>query len=136
MKKAANIAILSLSVLLILIASSIPHHHHKNVECAIIERCISDNTCNDKHTAHQTNDDQNENSLCVKNIQSLKAKSTLYNSESSLLLLFLISTFIFAETLFKGYRHTNLLPDGYLISYKSPAGRGIQSLRAPPCFLL
>lgn len=131
MKRTANIAILSLSVLLILIMPFVPHHHHEDVECIVMERCISDNTYNDEHTAHHADNDSKDNSLCIKNIQSLKAKSDIHEDLSAVhLFSLLISTY--NEMLVDVHQQEEPLYDGYKISYKSPIGRGVISLRAPP----
>lgn len=131
MKRAANIILLSLSVLMILIMPFVPHHHHNDVECAIMERCISDNTYNDEHTAHPADNSSKDNSLCVKNIQSLNVKSG-NNHDWSAVHLFPLLISTYNEWFVDVYGQENPLYDGYTISYKSPIGRGGTSLRAPP----
>lgn len=133
MKKTANVTILSLSVLILLIMPFIPHHHHNDVECAIMERCISDNTYNDEHTAHPADNDSKDNLLCVKNIQSLNVKSGIHHDWSAVHLFpLIVSTYY--EILADVYQQAHPLYDGYTITYRSPIGRGITSLRAPPYF--
>lgn len=133
MKRAANIILLSLSVLMILIMPFVPHHHHKDVECMVVERCISDNTYNDEHTAHPADNGSKDNSLCVKNIQSLNVKSGIHHDWSAVHL-FPLLIFTYNELFVDVYRQESPLYDRYTISYKSPIGRGVTSLRAPPHF--
>lgn len=134
MKRTANIAILLLSVSLILILPLVPHHHHKTVECVAMERCIVDDTYNDSHTAHRADSGSDDNSLCVKNIKSLQAKSEIHKDYNVIHLLPLfISTA--SEMLVDMQRQAEPLYDGYQISYRSPLVQGVLSLRAPPSLL-
>lgn len=131
MKRTANIAILSLSVLIILIMPLVPHHHHGGVECMVMERCVSDNTYNDEHTAHH-NGGSKDNSACVRNIHSLKAQSGNYWDYGTVRL-FLLPNLVCYEPLACFRLRKECLCDGYSIFYKSPAGRGTDSPRPPPC---
>lgn len=81
MKKKANIALVVISVLMVLIAPFIPHHHHEGMACAIMERCLNDNTYNDEHTQHNESSGDSA-TLCVENAQYLTSKVEQSNSVS------------------------------------------------------
>ena len=133
MKRAASIFFLSLSALLILIMPFVPHHHHDDVECMVMERCDSDNTYNDEHTAHHQDHDTKDHPLCVKNLLTLKAKSQVQEDVISVHLLPLLLWG--DETLLSAIRpEGEMLCDGYQMGYVPLVGSRIQSLRAPPYF--
>ena len=52
MRRQVYIAIVALAALMLLTVSFVPHHHHVNALCTIVEHCKSDNTDNDEHTHH------------------------------------------------------------------------------------
>ncbi|MGN0222152.1 MAG: DUF6769 family protein [Prevotella sp.] len=134
MKKAANIIIPFLA-LLITIVPAIPHHHHEDAVCMIMERCESDNTFNDEHTAHHGDDKGDDcHVLCIKNIKSLAAKSIILNDGDEVLLLPLLFT-LFDELFACTQERDESLCDRYCNLYKSFDGGGLISLRAPPHFL-
>ncbi len=112
--------------------SFLPHHHHKDVECMVMERCVIDDTFNDEHTAHHAEHESNDNSSCINSAQSLKVKFNVFNG---------LSTFHYLPLLIIAYNESfseiclesEPLYYRYKVSYKSPVGRGLMSLRAPPC---
>lgn len=134
MNRTVNITLLSWSVLLILIMPFVPYHHHNGMGCMVMEYCASDNTFNDEHTAHHADKDAKDNSLCVKNIQSLQAKSNVHSNWSDVLL-FPLSATVYDNAFVEVCRQEEPLYDGYKISYRSPIGSRNSSLRAPPLFL-
>lgn len=131
MKRTANIAILSLSVLLILIMPFFPHHHHEDVECAIMERCLSDNTYNDEHTVHNAGSDSSDNPLCIKNLKSIEVRSKITKDFDAVHLLPLLVA-IYNYFIIDVNRQATPLYDGYRISYLSRLDSKSLSLRAPP----
>ena len=52
MKRQVYIAIVVLAAIMLLAVPFIPHHHHDNALCTVVEHCDSDNTDNDVHTGH------------------------------------------------------------------------------------
>jgi hypothetical protein len=53
------------AVLTIIVLSAIPHHHHKDVVCMVMEVCEQDHTFNDKHTGHSSDASSNHQSSCI-----------------------------------------------------------------------
>src|SRR5574344_127859 len=132
MKRVANIIFLVLSVLLILTVPFIPHHHHENVECVVIEHCISNTTTQEEHTEHNERNGSCKSTSCTIHIQSLKAQSCINKVPSAFQFLYtLLPTF--GKINLSIYLCENTLIDRYMNSYHYDAGKGFKSLRAPPC---
>lgn len=131
-----------LSVLVLLIAPYIPHHHHEGVACVVVERCEQDNAYNDEHTGHQESPNQSsEKSYCVEDATYLTAKSdrnsVISSSEAfnpALLFSILLSQFnaVFnSDTDVK----TQLMYGEYIITYSSAEIASSNGLRAPPSMI-
>lgn len=84
MKNFLSILPISIAVLLITVFSIVPHHHHQEVLCVVMEMCEKDNTYNDQHTEHDTSQEEtNHESGCT--VNSLYTASThILKSDSSL----------------------------------------------------
>jgi hypothetical protein len=41
---------------MMLVLNALPHHHHDEAVCVVMERCEEDNTVNDEHTDHSDSD--------------------------------------------------------------------------------
>ena len=134
LKKKADITLLVISVLIILIAPFIPHHHHDGLACAVMERCEQDNTYNDEHTDHATDNDGG--SLCIEDATFLVAKSVSQADLSNAHLFpILISTI--NEILFGDIYSEIKIPDcRYIEIYKSVDLGSSNGLRAPPYSLI
>ena len=77
MKRQVYIAIVVLAAIMLLAVTFIPHHHHDNALCTVVEHCDSDNTDNDVHTGH--NDD---GTACIENGGLFISKSDAHNNTS------------------------------------------------------
>lgn len=131
MNRNSHIAIMVLSVLL-LIAPYIPHHHHRGVACAVIERCEQDETYNDEHTDHAGDA---EDTSCVEDAKYLVSQSSsLGDFNNTHLFPILISTL---NIVLCGVDDVEIrLPYGeLLIFYKSLEISRSNGLRAPPYIL-
>lgn len=127
MRRQIYIAIVALAALMLLTVSFVPHHHHVNALCTIVEHCKSDNADNDEHTHHH-----DDGTLCLeKGIPaSLHAggTNTIFHKvfPSHTLALFSIFNvgvyFIKHISDYKNRPHVALIADFYKIS----------ALRAPP----
>lgn len=53
MRRTCSIAAVTVAIISIIVFSVIPHHHHNDVVCFIMELCEHDNSLNDEHTAHK-----------------------------------------------------------------------------------
>ena len=76
MRRLPNIIICTIGTLAMLIAPMIPHHHHGEVICAIMEQCEMDGEVNDEHTEHHGNQEGKGCSSCDKNAQWYDIKSS------------------------------------------------------------
>ncbi|MEG0888292.1 MULTISPECIES: DUF6769 family protein [Bacteroides] len=139
MKKKTNIALVVISVLIVLVAPFIPHHHHEGVACAMIERCSEDNAYNDEHTTHNESS-ADSGMLCVENAQYLTSKTKQSNSvcrdniHPNLLFSVLISQFsllLNADLDVSG----QYMYGEQVIIYKSAEIISSNGLRAPPYIL-
>ena len=98
MKRILSIYPLVIATLFIIVFSAIPHHHHKEVLCMVMELCEQDNTYNDDHTDHGTDQDIHHQNICVPNVDYISSsgmtKSSLDSGNGMLLhlpILFLLA---------------------------------------------
>lgn len=54
-----------MAMLMVMITSVVPHHHHQTIACFVKEVCVEDGCCNDRHTAHSDADPEENESHCV-----------------------------------------------------------------------
>lgn len=52
MKRIVSILFLSAAALVLTALSLVPHHHHGNAVCTVVELCKADSIYNDRHTGH------------------------------------------------------------------------------------
>lgn len=141
MKQLFSILPISIAILLITVFSVVPHHHHKEMLCMVMEMCENDNTYNDQHTEHETSqEDANHENGCVVNTlyttpsASLNGDSSLVDggNQHSLFQCFcLLASYILYTPEYSIIKAT--CPP-YAVSYKS-AYLGLScGLRAPPSF--
>lgn len=114
---------------MLLIAPFVPHHHHEGVACAALELCEQDNTYNDEHTGHAT--DNEGNFLCVENATFIVSKS-----ESTSYLLNTCLQPIIISTFFDVYREIKKSESKYVETYKPVDFNLSNGLRAPPYSLI
>ncbi len=71
----------SFAMLAIMLFSIIPHHHHKQIVCTIIEECIH-HSKSDQHNQNHDNHSDNE-STCISSLKYIKASSAERNNSLS-----------------------------------------------------
>lgn len=138
MSRKHNIAFVVVSVLVLLIAPFIPHHHHEGVACVVMERCEDDDTYNDEHTDHnESSEDSHSNTSCVEDAQFLASKSgqsykaSVENFNPALLVSFIISQYNSLLPTDVDVRGALMYGD-YIITYKSAEIITSNGLRGPP----
>lgn len=136
MKRILSIHLLAIATLFIIALSAIPHHHHKEALCIVMELCKQDNTYNDVHTDHSTDPDDHRHSPCVSNVDYISTsgitKSHLDNENGIFLHL---PVWILSGGTLTPDIHTPELEtiyDGYDVSQTSVALGESSGLRAPP----
>ena len=139
MKRILSIYPLAIATLFLIVFSAIPHHHHKEALCMVMELCEQDNTYNDDHTNHGTDRDEHHQATCVSNANYIPSstitKSSL-DSENGISLhlpVFFLPTDILALDPDTSELETTY--DGYVISYTSVVLGENRGLRAPPRYL-
>ena len=91
MRRLANIIVWTIGVMAMLIAPMIPHHHHGEVVCMIMERCELDDAINDEHTEHQSQQPGEGCTSCDKSSQWYDRKGHQTRISSGLYLLPLLT---------------------------------------------
>lgn len=133
MKRAIRTLLVCLSMILLLTVPVLPHHHHRDAECAVVERCVHDDAYNDRHTNHYANNHSGRKTLCVQSLMVF-TKNNVYKSVLSFffalsLLLFAYAlgvAFEFSESRLSFYRNTNVAKSN------SSAYCSLYISRAPP----
>lgn len=129
-----------ISVLMLLIAPFIPHHHHEGVACVVVERCEADDTYNDQHTDHHDSSDGSESyASCIEKANYIVSKiqnnkTSVDNFNASLFVAILISqynSFLCSDV---DVRDAQKYGE-YIITYKSAEIIKSNGLRGPPSVL-
>ena len=140
MKRYLIISILALSTFFMLVLKVIPHHHHAEIACIIVELCENDAAYNDEHTHHEKTPEQNtHDNSCITEIdviipasdneiiyKILSAKDHLNLSVLFILPTQLLSILTESTTSDTNYGGENLL------YYQSAQLNRLNGLRAPP----
>lgn len=136
MRRAAGIFISSFATLLVMALPVVPHHHHGDLECMILERCESHNVYNDEHTTHHADGaDSGEKSSCIKNIKALVVKSNVFDDVDDDICSTSVLALSSGVSLFDIIGCETFAGDSYEDTYKSFSGGAIRLLRSPPCFV-
>lgn len=143
MKRIFPISFIAIATLLSLVLTVIPHHHHKEVTCLVMERCEKDNAVNDELTGHQPDSgDMNHGKSCIadadyvapQSSQETKCKSSCDdpNHEHFFPLYYLCADFLIYNLV-----DTSPKPEygEYIVYYKPEEASQYHGLRAPPYFL-
>ena len=64
MRGKALIASLWLAMLMVLLVLAVPHYHHLGKVCFVEERCETDGQINDRHTHHQSSEQESQADNC------------------------------------------------------------------------
>ena len=126
---------IALSVLMILVAPFIPHHHHQGVACVVMKLCEQDEVYNDHHTAHDNADDTDAHSnSCIEDASCLKASANenLSIKQRTLLPILAVVVNTWLELDNVNYSLSKKRPILYADGYKSCELLGSLALRAPP----
>lgn len=139
MKRILSIYPFVIAALFTIVFSAIPHHHHEEVLCMVMELCEQDNTYNDDHTDHGSGQDERHQNACLFNMDYISSsgmtKSSLDSENGTPLhlpVLFLLSEIL---TLDLTTPELEIIYDGYVVSYTSVVLGESCGLRAPPSFL-
>lgn len=130
MKKKLYIAFVAIAVILMMVATFLPHHHHDGMLCTTVEYCEDDGKYNDEHTGHSS-----DHTGCIEDSNFMVSKwggISENDASSSLLPLFIIveNTILFGDTYHDDTQSHNLYRQSL---YKSADVCSINSLRGPPC---
>lgn len=140
MKRIFFVYPLAIATLFLIVLSAIPHHHHKEMMCTVMELCEQDDIYNDGHTDHEAEQDAHNENTCVSQagyiFPSSVDKSNLH--DGSLMNIHLPVLYLFADIL---TIHFDIpIPentyDRYVVSYTSVVLGESSGLRAPPVFSL
>ena len=64
MRRKALIVSLWLAMLMVLLVSAVPHHHHQSQVCFVEVKCETDGQTNDRHTHHQSSEQETQADNC------------------------------------------------------------------------
>ena len=65
MKRIFFVYPLAIATLFLIVLFAIPHHHHKEMMCTVMELCEQDDIYNDGHTDHEAEQDAHNENTCV-----------------------------------------------------------------------
>lgn len=143
MKNFFSILPISIAILLITVFSVIPHHHHKEVLCVIMEMCEEDNTYNDQHTEHETSqeDSSHDDGGCVVDVsytapsQVMKGGSTSVDGGDQYSLIQCFCLIASYSLYTPDFSIIKTAYSCYVVSYESAFLGRSSGLRAPPVYL-
>ena len=138
MKRIFSIVPVAIAIVSIVLFSAMPHHHHREVLCTVVEKCEQDNAYNDGHTGHESG--ENGESNCVADaeyVSSNTSRDDLISYNEGYSLSFFPCFSVFAGYLVHGMvqLYREVVYGEYGISYTSALLGGSSGLRAPPYFL-
>ena len=136
MRRLTNIIVWTIGVVAMLVAPTIPHHHHGEVVCAIMERCEMDDAVNDEHTEHHGQENGEGCTSCDKNSQWFDVKQNNQRHIHDINTLPLLTLFSYEwhiEDIGKDAPRKHVRP---AISYSSASYGRSWGLRAPPEFTI
>lgn len=134
MRRLAKIIVWTIGVMAMLIAPMIPHHHHGEVVCTIMDQCVMDDAVNDEHTEHQSQQPSEGCTSCDKSAQwyDIKSHETRLSSDFSIFpLLTLLGYEWHVEDVDKSVIRRNVRRSTFHESARHGTTLG---LRAPPLF--
>ena len=111
-----------------LVVGFVPHHHHGDVECAAVERCMADDAVNDEHTSHHANARVADCCLISHVIPQIAALRSQGVVKSNKQIDSLFPTACIVEQAIESEEYRSL----YVTYYTCPDGRRADSLRSPP----
>ncbi len=145
MKRKISILSVAISVLVLLVFAILPHHHHEDWACVIMELCEQDNPVNDEHTHHNEASEEGHNGSCISESEYIvnnfndetKCKVFSCKDDNHSHILFFPIYFLVADSLnFDIGKSCPKTEYGEYISfYKSAEATQFHSLRAPPAIL-
>lgn len=131
MKKQSYMVMVLAAVLVLLVASFVPHHHHAYELCTIVEHCEHDNADNDRHTDHA-----DDGTSCVEEGGFVLSKcQSCYSGvvgKQGPVFAFVASLMVLDEPC---PTFISPAPHGYTLLYIASAHLLGKDLRAPPALL-
>lgn len=144
MKQVIFTIFMTITAIVLLLSSVLPHHHHGDRVCYALESCELDHSFNDGHTHHHDNNDEHHEGSCIADFKYIVGEShndtkcgisdfSDFNPDQTfyLPLLYLvaeINNLTSSDTISGGFFRRHLL------EYKSPDYSQFHGLRAPPSF--
>ena len=134
MRRLGNIIVWTIGVMAMLVAPMIPHHHHGEVVCTIMERCEMDDAVNDEHAEHHGQEHGDGCTSCDKSSQWFDIKNNNNRHLQDIYILPLLTLF--------GYEwHIEDIGEDVIkrnvrrsMTYDTKSGGRTHGLRAPPRF--
>lgn len=65
MKRIISIICIAISTLVLLVFAILPHHHHGEETCIVMEYCEQDDAINDEHTCHNNETNEQHGGSCA-----------------------------------------------------------------------
>lgn len=136
MKRIFSIYPLAIATLFLIVLSAIPHHHHKEMMCAVMELCEQDGTYNDSHTDHGAEQDTHNESTCVSQADYISPsgvdRGNLHDGGMMNVHLPVLCLLADILTIYFDAPIPETTYDGYVVSYTSVVLGESSGLRAPP----
>ncbi|MDD4778674.1 MAG: hypothetical protein PHV53_10360 [Fermentimonas sp.] len=124
MKKYISISFMALAILLLIVVGMLPHHHHGETACFVLEHCEQDKNINDDHTGDSEEDAPHS---CFAETEYMRPSYNPINTSPIFCLIADIPVFDSEIAAFKvEYAE-------YLTFYKFEDTSQYNGLRAPPC---
>lgn len=138
MKRIFSIVPIAIAILSIVVFSAMPHHHHREVLCTVVEKCERDNTYNDGHTEHESGESGEIN--CVAGTEYVSPNTNRdefvsYGEGYSLSFFLFFSVFTGYLVRFMVSLYRKIMYDEYGVSCTSALLGESRGLRAPPHYL-
>lgn len=134
MKRILSFWTMAVSVLAVIALTAVPHHHHEEVVCMVMERCGQDGSYNDEHTAHS---DDSREKVCpaTANLTTMLSSISRTDSVPDGFTSFFIPVLYFLADIWQDWADNSSKPvyAVYRVNYTSAVLGEESGLRAPPC---
>lgn len=137
MKRIFSIVPIVIAILSIVVISAMPHHHHGEVLCTVVERCEQDNAYNDEHTGQDSGESREIN--CIADAEYVlsntnKDELVSYNEGYSLSFFLFFSAFTGCLVRVRVQLYREVMYGEYGVSCTSALLGDSRGLRAPPYY--
>lgn len=138
MKRIFSIVPIAIAILSIVVLSAMPHHHHKEMLCTVVEKCERDNTYNDGHTEHKSGESGEINCVAdAEYVSSNTNRDEFVSYDEGYSLSFFLFFSVFTGCLLHGMvsLYREIMYGEYGVSCTSALLGESRGLRAPPHYL-